>query len=119
VSGPFAEALARMGIWLALLIALLYLLAWGVRRLGLVPGARPGSPDAIRVLSRAALDPRKSILVVHVRDRVLVLGVTPSEISLLTEMEPDGSESAAASAPSFPARLARALRGESAAPSAH
>ncbi len=119
MSGPFAEALLRMGFWLALLLGLLYLVAWGARRLGLVPGARPGSPDAIRVLSRAALDPRKSILLVHVRDRVLVLGVTPSEISLLTEMDPDGSESSAAAAPSFPARLARALRGEPAAPSAH
>ena len=116
---PFATALLRMGFWLAVLLGFLYVVAWGARRLGLVAGAKPGSPDAIRVLSRAAIDPRKSILVVHVRDRVLVLGVTPSEISLLTEMDPDGSETAADAAPSFPARLARAFRRDAAAPSAH
>jgi flagellar biosynthetic protein FliO len=122
VSEPFATAVLRMGLWLCVLLGALYLLAWGAKRLGLVSGARPGSPDAIRVLSRMALDPRKSIVVVHVRDRVLVLGVTPSAINVLTEMDPDGSETAPAAGSSFSARLVRAL-GRSAhdrsAPAAH
>ena len=121
---PFAAALLKMGLWLGVLLALLYLLAWGAKRLGLAGIARGNEAFAVRILSRTAIDPRKSILVAHVRDRVLVLGVTPSEIRLLTEMPPDAAASSAAPiAPvadgSFTARLSRAFRGSGRSTPAH
>ena len=122
MSEPLVTAVLRMGLWLSVLLGALYLLAWGAKRLGLVRGGKPGSPDAVRILSRTALDPRKSILVVQVRGRVLVLGVTPSEINVLTEMDPDGSETAPADGSSFSARLVRALGRQApdrSAPAAH
>ena len=132
MNDSFAGALLKMGLWLGALLALLYLLAWGAKRLGLGGLARPGDALAVRILSRTAIDPRKSILVANVRDRVLVLGVTPSEIRLLTELDP-GAAAAQSSAPSatapigapvgralpFASLLSRALRGAGASGSAH
>lgn len=120
----FGAALLKMGLWLGVVLGLLYLLAWGARRLGLAGVSRGDARDAVRIVSRTAIDPRKSILVAHVRDRLLVLGVTPSEIRLLTELRPgaavESSPTAPTASPSFAARLAGALRGRaSLPPSAH
>jgi flagellar protein FliO/FliZ len=117
VTESFGAAVLKMGLWLGVVLGLLYLVAWGARRLGLAGAARGEARDAVRIVSRTAIDPRKSILIAHVRDRLLVLGVTPSEIRLLTELPP-GSAADAGSAPasaisapaSFAARLASALR---------
>jgi flagellar biosynthetic protein FliO len=137
MTGSFAGALVQMGLWLGVLLGAFYALAWGARRLGLAGASRGSDADTVRILSRTALDPRKSILVAHVRDRCLVLGVTPSEIRLLTELEPSAAHSAAptgaiagatpatrapiGSTPgaSFAARLAQALRRPVSSGSAH
>lgn len=117
----FAAALLRMGLWLGVVLALLYAVAWGAKRLGLGGVRRGDAADAVRILSRTAIDPRKSILVAHVRDRLLVLGVTPSEIRLLVEMPPSAAQTVAGvvPSPSFAARLANAVRGSGTRPAAH
>jgi len=129
VTESFAGALLKMGLWLGVLLGLLYLLAWGAKRLGLAGVARGSEADAVRIISRTSIDPRKSILVAHVRDRLLVLGVTPSEIRLLTELSPGaataGAPSLSGALPvstdhaSFASRLGRVLRGAGPSRPAH
>ena len=61
-------------------------LRWGARR-GLGMGALGGR---VRVLERIALDPRRSLYIVKVGERVLLLGAGDGgSPSLLTEIDPD------------------------------
>ena len=45
------------------------------------------SDGGIAVLAAKALGPREQVVVVQVQDRILVLGYTPSNIQLLTELD--------------------------------
>ena len=120
MNASFAEVTLRMLLSLGAIVAIIALIAWCARRFGLAPGARRGPEDPVRILSRTALDARKSVVVLSVRGRVLVVGVTPSEISLLTELPGDGAASEEpAPAPSFSARLSRALSESGILPNAH
>lgn len=118
MSGSLAETTVRMLLALAGIIGVIVAAAWGARRLGLASSARRGAEDAVRILSRTALDPRKSVVVLAVRERVLVVGVTPTEIRLLTEL---GGEPApvADAAPTFASRFSRALSESGILPNAH
>lgn len=120
MSASFAEISLRMLLSLGAIVAVIALIAWCARRFGLAPAARRDREDAVRVLSRTALDARKSVVVLSVRDRVLVVGVTPSEISLLTELVGDNTaHEEPAPSPSFSARFARALSESGILPNAH
>jgi flagellar biosynthetic protein FliO len=103
-------AILRMSFWLGVLLVVIFALAWLASRFG-IGGARSGGAAAgVRVLARTAIDPRKSVLLLSVRGRVLVVGVTPAQITLLTEL--DGEEEAATPAAergSFSTKLARML----------
>ncbi|HHU05258.1 MAG TPA: flagellar biosynthetic protein FliO [Clostridiales bacterium] len=45
-------------------------------------------PDKLRVVSKIALGKDQSLIVVKAADRLLLLGATPREISLITELDP-------------------------------
>ncbi len=64
--------------WLAL-GALLLALAWSLRRAQPMKGAR--------VVLRLPLEPRRSLVVVELAERHLVLGVSESGVALLTELD--------------------------------
>ena len=116
----FAEVTLRMLLSLGAIVAVIALIAWCARRFGLAPTARQGREDSVRILSRTALDARKSVAVLSVRGRVLVVGVTPSEISLLTERPGEVAASEEPTpAPSFSSRLSRALSESGILPNAH
>ncbi len=71
---------------LALVIALLYGGMFGLKRLygsGVAGGLAQGS---IKVLCRQQIAPRKAIYVVKVANRAMVLGVTDSQISHLSDL---------------------------------
>jgi flagellar protein FliO/FliZ len=120
MNASFAEITLRMLLALGAIVAVIALIAWCARRFGLAPAVRREHEDSVRILSRTALDARKSVVVLSVRGRVLVVGVTPSEISLLTELS---GETAAHAEPapslSFSARLSRALSESGILPNAH
>ena len=118
MNASLTDAIVRMALGLSALIGAIFLLAWLARRFGLGGAARGASEDTVRVLSRTALDPRKSVVLLSVRGRVLVVGVTPSEIRLLTELP--GGEARPASDPApFSSRLSRALADSGILPNAH
>jgi flagellar biosynthetic protein FliO len=73
---------------LVLVLVLIWGTMWFVRRL--MKGSWTGRGDSrITVLERLHLAPKKSIEIVSVGNRILLLGVTEGQIGLLTELKPD------------------------------
>jgi flagellar protein FliO/FliZ len=106
-----ATVLADGELWRSLLaivvvFGLLGALAWAARRGRL--GFLSRQPSHVRVEATVPLGERRSLMVVAIEGRRLLLGLTPAQISLVTEL---------ASTPPFAAALARAGQG-SADPSA-
>ncbi|NHA00584.1 flagellar biosynthetic protein FliO [Nocardioides sp. W3-2-3] len=84
-SDPSLGALAfRLLGSLAVVVGLLLLIARGVNRRFKAPAGA-----AIQVVHRRALGRGQSVAVVSVGTRVLVLGTTEQQVTLLTEVEPD------------------------------
>lgn len=77
----------KMAGGLLIVLALLIIGLWFMRRIqakGIF--ARPGA-DKLQYVSQIALGQRKNVVVVRFLNKFLVLGVTDSQINLLTEME--------------------------------
>ncbi|WP_281172055.1 flagellar biosynthetic protein FliO [Nitratidesulfovibrio termitidis] len=94
---------------LFLLVGLLWLALWAVRRHGglfrAVPGAGGFSRDDLRLEAQLPVGPRKGLMVVRFLNKRLLLGVTDQQITLLTEQDLDqehGSDDATSDAGSTP-----------------
>ncbi|WP_426242374.1 flagellar biosynthetic protein FliO [Nocardioides sp. LHG3406-4] len=78
------ELVVRLVFSLAVVVGLLLLLArFSAKRF------TSGASSPIRVLHRQSLSRNGSVALVAVGDRVLVLGTTDQQVSLLTELDPD------------------------------
>ena len=78
------------------------LLAWVVLRWGARRGFGKFGGGRVRVLERVPLDPRRSLFLVQVGERVLLLGAGDGAApSLLAELEPDELPELAVSKSSF------------------
>jgi flagellar protein FliO/FliZ len=82
-----------------LVLGLVTLFAWLLKRGAFGPLARR-SPSAIRVETAVPLGERRSVVIVSVEGRRLLLGLAPGQISMLTELQ--------AGPPAFSATLDRA-----------
>ena len=82
------KMIASLGVVLALILALLY----GLRRL---TGQRPGrgGGNRIQILESHYVGVKKTISLVRVPGKVLVLGITGDRISLLDTLDGDSIES--------------------------
>jgi flagellar protein FliO/FliZ len=94
---------------LFLLVGLLWLALWAVRRHGglfrAVPGAGGFSRDDLRLEAQLPVGPRKGLMVVRFLNKRLLLGVTDQQITLLTEQDLDhehGSDDATSDSGSAP-----------------
>jgi flagellar protein FliO/FliZ len=95
VAGPDVTPLPGSDAWTALrslfavfvVLALVALCAWLLRRGALGSLGRRG-PSAVRVETAVPLGERRSLLVVAVEGRRLLLGVTPQQVTLVTELGP-------------------------------
>jgi flagellar biosynthetic protein FliO len=77
----FVKMILSLGAVLALMFGLLYVLKRYV-----MPGAQaPGQRLDIEVLGRKALQPKKSVVVLKIADRVVVVGVSEQGMQTLTE----------------------------------
>jgi len=83
---------------LALVIGLIFALAWLLRRLP-GTGLRPG--DGLRVVAGVALGSKERAVVVEINGRQLLLGVTPGSISLLYSLDSPLPEPTPARLPEF------------------
>jgi flagellar protein FliO/FliZ len=72
-------------IWLALAAALIWVVAYLVKRDSAVRASNPH----IMILAQQALGPRERVIIVNVLNRILVIGHTPTQINLLTELDPE------------------------------
>ena len=72
-------------IWLALAAALIWVVAYLVKRDSAVRASNPH----VKILAQQALGPRERVVVVNVLNRILVIGHTPTQINLLTELDPE------------------------------
>ena len=102
LGGADGAASALRGIAATVFVlGLLGTLAWLLRRGTIVlPGRR--QPGAIRVETAVSLGERRSLVVVAVEGRRLLLGLTPMQVSVVTEL--------AALAPAFEQSLDGALK---------
>lgn len=104
-------ALGKTGLALLLVIGLILLCSWLLRRLS-AGQQLPGQP--LRVRGSTALGQRERVVIVEVEGTWLVLGVTPGQISKLHELPAPPAASAqpgaAVPAGNFAARLAQALK---------
>jgi len=105
-SGAETMSAVRGIVATVVVLGLLGLLAWMLRRgtLRLGPGK---SGQVVKVETAVSLGERRSVVVIAVEGRRLLLGLSPTEVAMLTELTP-----AAAGAPvSFDNALQSAVRG--------
>ena len=81
----------------ALVLALVPVAVWALRRLRGLGPAR--GERALAVVDQLALGPRERVLVLRAGERLLVLGTTPQQVSLLCELTPGEFGAAAPAAP--------------------
>ncbi len=75
----------RFGI-LLLLMALLFLVAWFIRRY--MGTARGGREKWIRILAVHHISHKEKFMLVEIPGKVVLVGVTPSRISPITTLDP-------------------------------
>ena len=95
------------GVWevlvaLGLVVAAIFAVAWLMRRLQ--PGMVAG-PVSMRILGALALGPRERLLLVDVAGTQVLLGVTPTQITRLLEIEEELALSQQPASSDFAARL--------------
>ena len=72
-------------IWLALAAALIWVVAYLVKRDSAIRASNPH----IMILAQQSLGPRERVLVLNVLNRILVVGHTPTQINFISELEPE------------------------------
>ncbi|WP_162851765.1 flagellar biosynthetic protein FliO [Azoarcus indigens] len=85
----------QMIFGLVIVIALLVVCLWLIKRLG----APRGSAAALKVLGAAPVGPRERVVLVELGEKVLVLGVAPGNVRTLHVMGKDELPPAAAGGP--------------------
>ncbi|UAK92116.1 flagellar biosynthetic protein FliO [Enterobacter ludwigii] len=90
---------------LALIVLLMVVLAWAVRRSGLTRRLN-AAQGTITLVATQSLGPRERLVVVDVGEQRLVLGVTASQIACLTtQPRPENAQQTTAPATTFPLML--------------
>jgi len=77
--------LLRLGVSLGLVLALVGAITWVLRRRGLLRPANRGTDGRLEVLDRKALGKRASLVVARVGGTAVLVGVTDTHISVLSE----------------------------------
>ncbi|SIN96068.1 flagellar protein FliO/FliZ [Sulfurivirga caldicuralii] len=97
---------------LLFILALIFVAAWLLKRFAAIPG---GNPNALRVISALSVGRQEKIVLLEVGKQQLLVGVTPSRISLLhTLAEPVEVADNGSNVPqgAFAKRLHDALHGQ-------
>ncbi len=90
-ASPLAAA-GKVALFLVVVLALILALAWMIQKVRLGSGVMMGGSfgrtnQPIRVVCSQSLGAKERIAVVEVAGKQLVLGITPQNINLLTELE--------------------------------
>jgi flagellar protein FliO/FliZ len=107
MSSGIGGQLLQLVLGLGLVVALIFVLAWLMRR---VQRAGPAGNQVIELLGSRALGPRDRLVLVQVGTEQILLGVTPGRITPLHVMnEPVHVPETQATTPEFARRLMEAL----------
>ncbi len=87
---PAASGALRSAAALAIVVALMFALAWAVRRFG--PVTRTGKNLGLSVLGQVHLGPKTALALVRVGKSVLLVGVTSSSVNLIKDLDADRFE---------------------------
>lgn len=107
-------AIVKMMAALAVVIGAVYGGLWLLRRMMGRKYGRQGKRQALEVLESAYVGPHKTVSLVRVGKRSVLVGVTDTQVSILTELDPDETdqllerESEAQPQPSFAGVLSTA-----------
>jgi flagellar protein FliO/FliZ len=82
------DFLQMMG-WLFVILALVFLVLHLLKRYGPRAGLRVGGGNELKIISQIGLGPKKNLVVVRFLNKILVIGVTDTQINLVTEMTAD------------------------------
>jgi len=98
------QSVTEVALALALIIAVIFLMAWSVRRLG---GATFRANSELKVIGGLSMGARERIVLIQVGDEQLLLGVAPGRIQPLHVLDKpiQGSGSAEASSVGFAEKL--------------
>jgi flagellar protein FliO/FliZ len=92
MEGILIRMVLSLGAVLALMVGLMYL----VKRFVLPGTAATGLPVKVEVIGRKSIQPKKSVVVVRVADKVLVLGVSDTGMQTLTELSEEALQASQA-----------------------
>ena len=98
-ASPMAGSVSQMFLGLAVVIAVLLVCLWLLKRLG----APRGSARGLKVLGAAPVGPRERVVLVEVADQVLVLGVAPGRVNMLHSVAPEALAASATAPTATPA----------------
>ncbi len=88
VENDLSSALWNTVLITALILAVIIAGAWSVKRFGAGRLRQPSSPE-MRILGRKYFNAKQSIVIVRVREKELLLGITDQSIQLLTDLTTD------------------------------
>lgn len=94
-TADLASNVGQMIFGLVIVIALLVVCLWLIKRLG----APRGSAAALKVLGAAPVGPRERVVLVELGEKILVLGVAPGNVRTLHVMDKEELPPAAAGGP--------------------
>jgi flagellar protein FliO/FliZ len=77
-------SLTRLGLSLLAIIAIIYITIFLMRK---VSGNRVGRGRTIQIIEQTYLAPKKSVCLLRLADRVVLVGITDNSINLLTELD--------------------------------
>lgn len=86
----FMGALAKGVGALLLILSLIYGLVWTIRFFMTKKSFGNPTSDQIRVLSTTYLAPKKSVALLQVYDKAILIGVSEDSMTTLTELDEDG-----------------------------
>lgn len=79
-----AGSLAKLGLGLLAVVALIVALSWAMRRMGGLAGTTAGS---LRILGGLSMGTRERVVLIQVGDTQLLLGVAPGRVQTLHVLE--------------------------------
>lgn len=83
--------IGRVTLSLGAVLGLMVVAVWAAKR-WMPQAARAGARQSIEILTQRVIGPRRSLILVRVRGRTLLLGATPQSIQMLTEFEPESGD---------------------------
>jgi flagellar biosynthetic protein FliO len=92
-----AFSIFKMLMALAVVIVCIYAGIYLLKRMTSRKHTSPGGTNLLEVLETAYIDPKKSLSLVRVADKSVLIGVTDNQISVLTELDQEHTQSLLAS----------------------